>query len=242
MEYMSLFKNIKNHSALLSAIAPFAFFLAGYIVSNLIMGNITHQTPQLIGLHLDEAISQASQINIGIQLAGQKECAGIPAGTIVSQKPIAGRLIKAQQSIFVVTTTLPPVYKAPKLLGHNINDLKKSENLKIKTYDLQWPTSAGTCIAQSPEAGSVIADKKIIALIAKPQENICIMPKLISQDANKVENFLKNYGLNVELFYENKKLIALPKIAMTVIAQKPAEGTFIILRDGGVIQLEVSTT
>ncbi len=222
-------------------IVPFICFFLGYVLSNLLIGNKTYKTPQLIGLSLHQAIEQTSPYHIAIQLIAEKECPGVPQGTIISQKPSPGRLIKSHQSIFVVTTKLPPSAHAPQFLGkpdNQIENIKKSSHVKFKTYNLDYAAPKGSCIGQIPQPGQSILDKKMILYVAQDKQNRYIMPNLIHKNALDIVEFLKRHSLNVTAFYQNQKLTAPYPDDMIIIAQKPLPGSLINLQDQATVQLE----
>jgi len=210
----------------------------------LFIGNKSYQAPALIGLSLHQAIEQTSPLNITIQLICEKECLGTIPGTIISQKPSQGRLIKSHQSILVVTTKLPATVMAPRFIGQTeekIEHLKKSHQIKIKTYSLSYPAPMGSCIGQIPQENQPIADHKMVLYIAKEKPNQYIMPKLINQNISDVVNFLNKHNLNIVIFHQNQRVIPpyQDQESMAVISQKPLPGTMISLKDKATIHVEI---
>ncbi|MCX5924399.1 MAG: PASTA domain-containing protein [Candidatus Dependentiae bacterium] len=194
---MKFLKQIGQFQKYLLALAPFLCFFLGYVLCNLLIGNKTYNTPQLIGLSLHQAVEETSPYHITIQLIAEKDCPGAAPGTIISQKPSAGRLIKSHQSIFVVITKLPQSALAPDFLGKSqeaIEELKQENKVKLKTYGLQYSAPKGSCIGQIPQSGQPIIDKKIIAYTAQDKTNKYIMPDLTSKDLLEVVEFLKNHS------------------------------------------------
>ena len=195
---MKIFKKISHISKYLAPTIPFICFFLGYALSNLLVGNKTYKTPELIGLSLHQAIEKTSPYQITIQLVAEKECPGAPQGTIISQKPSPGRSIKSHQSILVVTTKLPPAAKAPSVLGKTqdqVEKIQKSEHIKLKTYSLNYPAPKGVCIGQIPQPGQSIIDKKMTLYTTKEKQNKYIMPTLIDKNAAEVVEFLKSHSL-----------------------------------------------
>lgn len=232
--------NIKIY--LLTAI-PFICFILGYGLSNMFIGNKSYTTPNLIGLTIHEAVTQTSPFHINIQLADQKECPGIAPGTILTQKPTAGRLIKSHQSIIVVTSKLPDTALAPKALGlaqSVAQDLCAQQKIKCKLYPIQHQLPANTCIGQTPQQGQPIPDKKLVLYIADNSSNSYIMPTLTNQPLQTVLNFLKLHAITVQIFEKSQKILPPYNENLTVTAQKPSAGSFISLQKNTNIQLEVS--
>jgi beta-lactam-binding protein with PASTA domain len=242
LKFMKIFKNLSLLSKYLVPTIPFICFFLGYAVSNLLVGNKTYKTPELIGLSLHQAIEKTSPYQITIQLVAEKESPGTRQGTIISQKPSAGRSIKSHQSILVVATKLPPAAKAPNLIGKSyieIEKTEKSKHLKFKTCSLNYPAPKGTCIAQIPQPNQSVVDKKMILYTAQEKQNKYIMPALIDKEVIEVVQFLKSHSLAVAVFFQNQKITEPYSNDMTIIAQKPLAGSIINLQENATIQLEV---
>ncbi|MFA5998886.1 MAG: PASTA domain-containing protein [Candidatus Babeliales bacterium] len=240
MKFLQHFSQFQKY---LLPLAPFICFFLGYVLCNLLIGNKTYNTPQLIGLSLHQAVEQTSPYHITIQLIAEKDCPGATPGTIISQKPSPGRLIKSHQSIFVVITKLPQSALAPEFLGKSqetIELIKKETNVKLKTYGLQCNAPKGSCIGQIPQSGQPIVDKKIIAYTAQDKTNKYIMPDLVSKDLLQVVEFLKNHNLNVQVFHKNQKLSSPYKQDLIIVSQKPLAGSIMSLQENAIIQLEVN--
>lgn len=222
---------------------PFACFIIGYLLSNLIIGSKTYVTPQLTGLSLYEAIKLTSPHQINIRILSEKESANIPAGTILSQKPSAGRIIKAHQSVLVTTTKAPPDIIMPLLLQQPLHIAEKTchdMHLKCKTYELEYPAPVNSCIAQLPQAKDVIKDKKIIIYCTKEKQDMFLMPDFTNQSLEAVLNELKDYTDKISIF-KNSQKISSPCLADTkIIAQKPLAGSLIAINPPLSIQLEIN--
>jgi len=224
-------------------ILPFTFFITGYLISNLIVGNKTYITPKLTGLSLYEAIKLTSANQINIRISSEKESANIPAGTILSQKPSPGRVIKAHQPILVTTTKCPPNIIAPNLLQQSQISIAKTcqdMHLKYKSYELEYAAPTNSCIAQLPQAKDIINDKKMIIYCAKEKQNMYLMPDLTNQSLEQVLEFLKNYTEKVSIFRGTQKLTMPYPAQSKIITQKPLAGSLVSIKPPLNIQLEIN--
>lgn len=222
---------------------PFGCFLAGYLLSNFVIGNKTYITPQLTGLSLYEAIKITSPYQVNIRILSEKESANIPAGTILNQKPSPGRIIKTHQPILVTTTKAPPDIIAPCLLQHSLNSIEKTcqdMHLKHKTYPIEYPAPVNSCIAQLPQAKDVIHDKKITIYCAKEKQNMYLMPDFTDQDLDTVLGELKDYTEKISIFKGSQKLSAPYQINAKIIAQKPLAGSLVSITPPLNVQLEIN--
>ena len=226
---------------------PFICFILGYAICNVLIGNKSYPTPNLVGKSLHEAIAQTSPFQINIQLAGEKECQGVAHGTIINQKPAAGRLIKSHQSIIVVTCKQSESAVAPNLYGLNITQAQElclKQKIKLKTFPITSTLPTNSIIGQNPLAKNTIADKKIIAYIAKAEPNLYLMPQLINNSVDTVINFLEKNQIAYELFWQCQKLEPQDIQQLTqnliVTMQKPAEGSFVTLNKNLLVQLKIA--
>jgi beta-lactam-binding protein with PASTA domain len=222
---------------------PFACFIIGYLLSNLAIGNKTYTTPKLIGLSLYEAIKLTSPHQINIRILSEKESANIPAGTILSQKPSPGRIIKTHQPIFVTTTKALPDIVAPQLLQQPIKSIEKTcsdMHLKCKVYELEYPAPANSCIAQLPQSEDVIHDKKMILYCAKDKQNMYLMPDFTNQELEQVLNELTDYTDKISIFRGPQKLTAPYQRNAKIVAQKPLAGSLVSIKPPLNVQLEIN--
>lgn len=206
------------------------------------MGNKSYPTPNLIGITLHEAVLQTSPFHINIQLAAEKEYPGVAHGTIISQKPAPGRLIKPHQSIAIVICKLPATQLAPNLQGlteAKAQELCVPQRIKLKTFPIEYPLPTGTCIGQTPQKGQEISEKKIIMYLATDQSNNYLMPNLINKPLPEVLEFLQKNNAKISVFLQNQKIFTPYPENMVVISQKPVPGSFVNLKNELMVQLEV---
>lgn len=223
---------------------PFSCFIIGYLLSNLIIGNKTYTTPKLVGLSLHEAMRLTSPHQINIRILSEKECPNIPAGTILSQKPSPGRIIKVHQPIFITTTKTPPDIIAPYLLQQSLDHVKTTchdMHLKSKIYELEYNAPTLSCIAQLPQPQDTIHDKKITIYCAKEKQNMYLMPDFTNQPLETVLNELTEYTDKISVFRGTQKLNAPFPLKAKIIAQKPLAGSLVSIKPPLNIQLEVNS-
>lgn len=224
-------------------IIPFICFFIGYIICNFLIGSKAYVTPNLTGLSIYEAVKVTSAHQINIRIISEKESQDVAPGTIISQKPSAGREIKTHQSIFIITTKTPPPIITPNLTGQSSSQIEQQCNdlkLKYKCYPLEFPAPTNSCIAQFPAAKTIIQDKKILLYTAQEKSNMYLMPDLINQKLNPVLTTLSNYTDKVTIYQGKQKLSPPFKEDLTVVVQKPLAGSIIPLQSPLHIQLQVS--
>lgn len=222
---------------------PFICFFFGYLLCNLIIGSKTYQTPNLTGLSIYDAVKLTSPHQINIRILSEKERSDIPEGTILSQKPSAGRLIKTHQPVFVVTTKSPPEIKAPLFVKESLSTIEKmchDNRLKCKTHVIEYPSPVNSCIAQIPHAGETVLDKKINIYVAQNRQDLYLMPDLTNQPLSMVIDLLKEQQSKIVVYQGSTKLTPPYKDSYKVITQKPLAGSLISLEKPCNIQLQVA--
>jgi len=236
---MSIQKSLKYALPLL----PFICFIAGYTISNLFVGTSSHQAPHIVGLTIHEALTTAAQNHVTIKLVAQKECLGTIPGTILTQKPTAGRLMKPNQTILVTVSKQPAVQVAPNLLSKTttqIAQISKENNLKIKQHPQPSSLPQGSCMGQTPQPNAPLSDKKMVIYTAQEKQNLYLMPNFIGKELAMVMHALQHHQLHPTIILNHEKIESPYPENVTVIAQKPRAGSFVTLGSNLGIQLEVA--
>lgn len=232
---------MKNLKYFLSII-PFVCFFVGYNMSNLFIRANSYKTPHIIGLSVHEALRITSQNHANIKLITEQECQGMTPGTIMTQKPASGRLMKPNQTILVTISKQPDQKKAPnfKLKTHDsITKICKQDSLKIKERPQVYPLPQGTCISQIPQPDTSITNKKIIIYTAQDKPNLYIMPNFTGKDLSSTALSLQNHQISFSVLRRHQKIHPPFLDDYTVTDQKPRAGSFISLEPTLTIQLEV---
>lgn len=231
-----------NFSDIFYTIAPFLCFILGYAFCVLFFSNKTVSTPDLIGKTLHEAITLTSNMQINLQLIGEKECPGIKAGNIISQKPIAGRLIKTSQSILVMISKPSTDKTVPNITHLSLEQAElfcKEQQIKLKPYKIACNLPIGTCIGQSPTENEILAPQKIIAYYAINNNNFYIMPNFIGQSLQEVTHFLEQNNIEIHVFDNQSAFTKSDQKDKIIVGQNPYAGSIIQLNKKNLIQLNV---
>ena len=219
---------------------PFASFLAGYLILSLIFDRHDVETPNLVGKQAQEALMVLSACNLNPRILTQKEEPDLPVGTIVSQSPGAGKIIKANQSVFLVISRKPGKIKVPVLVGKTVNDIEQmaeKEALQLKQYQLMSNYPAGRCFGQSPVAGGTLDEKKIMAYISAGNNVPVLMPDLKGKAVTSVLEFLESHGCAVQVSHNAPCDEAHVCSDCIIIDQRPMAGSLVLLT--GTIPLHV---
>ena len=226
-------------------IAPFLSFLAGYLVLQRISHVNSFKTPALVGQSLQPAIATLSAHNLNVCLITQKEDPDLPQGTILSQTPQAGQVIKPHQSVYIVISKKPQKIAAPLLINKShtiINKELDALGIRNKTYYLTSNRPCHSCIAQLPAAGIQLEENKIITYFSGGNDRPALIPNLKGKSVPDVIAFLQQYTnlpeiIHITKQHENHTCNA----KCTVVDQRPLAGSIITLNPHKtpLIQLQV---
>lgn len=208
---------------------PFASFILGYFLMSLVIKQPSLQTPAIIGKTLDQAVFMLSQSNLNIRIVGQKEDAQLPEGTILTQTPAAGTIIKEQQALYVTVSKKPVPLAMPHLIGKTETQaLAELEalGLSAKIYKIAHQFPAETIIAQSPNAKETTSAQPIILYVATESDKPILMPNFKNRPIDEVISFLELQGITPTILH-------IPVASdhrctnCIVIDQRPLAGSFV---------------
>ena len=200
----------------------------------------TIQTPTLVGKQLHEIITAISQKNLSLRLLATKEEPDLPEGTILSQKPHTGQLIKPNQSIYIVLSQQPPLPQAPNFIQQSqkrIKQLCKKDNIRTKHYSIASNYPTNKCIAQYPAPGQIIKEHHMITYISDGGTKPILLPNFKGQSLELVLEFLENYNIKPVVTHTHRKSNAAGKLV--VIDQRPLAGSLITLNDKNPIRIQL---
>ena len=177
-------------------IIPFIFFLFGYLLLGTLLQPKEFEAPAIVGKQLLNAISILSDHKSNIRFLAQREDSDLPQGTILSQKPLPGRKIKANQAIYVVISKKPPKIPCPVLLGKHLDAIThelESKNIRNKSYFLPSNCPKHSCIAQHPCPLIPLKRNNVITYVSDGNKKPVILPNFKGKKALNVMEFLKRY-------------------------------------------------
>lgn len=113
---------------------------------------------------------------------------------------------------------VPDVKDRPMALAKQLLETSKLRVSVIEQYDAK--VAAGQVISQSPDAGTMVKEQRVVTLYVSKGGEEMTMPNLKGLSRLSAENKLKNMGLVVGAVYEKVS----DQEAWTVLEQEPAEG------------------
>jgi len=230
---------------LIIAILPFLVFVSGYYVASLVWGAIRIDVPAVVGLSSHNAMYYLSQRHLYPFVMACQENAYVPEGTVVQQVPQSGQLVKPNQTIFLVTTCLPPKKETPEFVGMSeeaARDQAQQAHVDVRTYAIPSAYPEGWVFAQIPQAGHALEHNHVVLYVARRAFPWYIVPSFSGSDVVEVISFCHKHNMAVNIFTRGG--VRLPQElaphTYTVAHQKPIPGTFIDIQKPPVIQLVVA--
>ena len=231
--------NIKEkiYSLSLLWLIPFILFIIGYSIAHHFFTVKKIAVPHLVGLPIAQGIKKLSDHQLNIRIIAEKEDSDLPAGTIISQKPIANNFVKTQHAIFVAISRKPDAKQMPLFINKKADQVKKElDNLHVvyKIYQLPSRSMPHTILAQSPSFQAALKEP-IYVYESTPMQDSYIFPNVKEKSLKNVLSFLEHYNIKPEILYKNHS----PKENYQVIEQRPLAGTIISFTNPPNVQLQV---
>ena len=212
---------------------PFMGFAFGYFFSFINFQKKVRVVPNLIGKNLQEALLTTSAKQLALRLLQEKEDSLLPEGTIIQQSPKPYQTARLNQSIFVTISKKPKCFCAPDTLGKKIPEItadlaKHGVSTNIITF--KGKHSQKTCVAQAPQSGKEISNKKMMIYASKGMNTLHIMPNLKQQPLKQGCKLAKQPHITVESYDTNGFPIHSDTSDYIFIDQKPMAGSIINLK------------
>ena len=199
------------------------------------------QVPALTGKTVEDAKKALSDVDLELEVSGERYDASVVAGKIVSQLPPAGVRIKENRAVQVVVSLGNRRDAIPDLAGSSV----RSATLMLTQagYELGSVSVIGrrdldreqvTEQYPTPQSKEIV-NTKIDVLVGRPETPRFVMPDLLGQNVTVVMSFLEKNGFTVAppvyRNYQNADKGA-------VVKQHPEPGYMV--RRGDPVSLEVA--
>ena len=222
-------------------VTPFIAFLIGYGFCYLWIANSEIVTPNLIGKTVHEGVVLLSSQRLSMRVRAEREDESVPAGTILDQFPKSDRLVKPNQSIYVTVSKSTPPAIIPDFCGKTEQQIQvqcQKLDLDVLFHHVSSHHQKGKCVAHYPQAGELAYSRKIIALIAAPQDDACLIPSFKGLPVEKVKHWFEQENIVLEVFHQQNEASHSCKDC-TIVSQRPAAGTVVRSSERLVLQLRV---
>ncbi len=212
-------------------VIPFISFLAGYQLLRTLSHVEVIEVPQVVGLHMHDAIKTLSSFQLNVRILAEREDPDVPEGIIISQMPMHGTKVKPHQSIFLVITRRPPKPRAPSLYGLPQDEAAAKAlevGIHLKAYPLESMHPIGSVIAQNTMPLQEVSDKAMAVYVSSASPQMRIFPELKGRIVGEVVKFFSSFDIKVEVSHPGAE--GHDCSSCVIVDQRPLAGTFIDLK------------
>ncbi len=161
------------------------------------------QVPSLVGQTVDQAKKSLANLELVLEVNGERYDASVGAGKVVSQLPPAGGRIKANRAVQVVVSLGVRRNPIPDLIGSSMRSaqlmvLQSGYELgNVSTISLDNAGQDGVVRQYPTPQSREVLSQKIDVLVNAPRSTRFIMPDLMGQNIAVVMAFLEANNLKV---------------------------------------------
>lgn len=239
-----------RRTALNYVIIPFVILIVAYLfVDMLFMPWVTRhgsefELPEVTGYEIEGAREILEMVELGIEVTSEEYHPDKPTGTVLSQYPAAGTMVKSGRIVKVVISIGQKDVVVPPLAGFSVRQAKLNiEAANLLLGDIAWTFSDSlperVVVFSYPASGTEIPIGSPVNLMVNrgSLSGIVFMPRLVGRSLEEAVTILDDLGLKVGLVSRIRDENYLPE---TVLEQSFEEATE--LEVGEEIDLIVSTT
>jgi len=159
------------------------------------------QVPNLVGLQLAEARSQAQALGLDLRIQEQRPSEDLAAGSILEQRPLPGKWLARGQALYVVVCQGRELVTVPDLAGQL--EARAREDLArlglllqvVRQADPQVPV--GVVIRQEPGAGQQVTRGTRIEALVSAGPGKKAVPELTGLRRAEAEKILADLGFSL---------------------------------------------
>lgn len=226
--------------------------LGGLVVAILVMDNFVmpifvrrgqeFPLPDVTAMQEDEARSELEDLGLTLEVSGQEFSPASLEGTILSQVPMAGTMVKSGRPVEVVISKGSQMVRVPYLAGVTVRQATLTlSDAGLVPGDIDWTYSDSlppeVVIATTPEAGGLLAKGSRVRLLVNQggEEESVAMPNLVGEQVGAAASTLDSLGLELGVVIRQQSKDLLPG---TVLEQSEPAGDTV--KRGEVVDLVVA--
>lgn len=187
------------------------------------------RVPDIVGLHEMEALRVLRDVDLVLKVDQRMFDNEVPAGYIISQDPLPGRMVKQYRDVLVRVSQGPEEVEMPSFLGMTLREAKVAltqagfvEGESEEVYDPE--ARPGIVLEQRPEPGEIVAKGTAVSLVLSKAAEPFVLPDFRGQDFELVKQQLSSLGLPLGNSWPEYSTIY---PAGRVIEQNPAPGSLV---------------
>lgn len=205
------------------------------LVVNSLMDRVVHSreeviVPDVTGMPLQKALSELSDYNLSLMKVAEKYNSEVPNGSIISQSPRPGFMVKEGKPIEAVISTGGKMVFVPDLEGKSLRQaemLLRQSGLSIGEQTRTYSDSVQEdyIVSQNPRPEEVVKEKSYVDIVVSrgpaEEREVKEMPDLTGEHIQDAEEIIGDLGLKID---EINTEINNDKLEGTVIDQRPEQG------------------
>jgi len=227
----------------------FCFLVLLVLINSVVMPFITRHgeefsLPNLVGMGLAQAEQVLRAAGLKLEVTSEEYHADKPSGTILSQFPAKGTLVKSGRTIKVVISLGRKDVVVPDLHGFSISQARVSlEEAGFTVGNMEWTVADSlpekVVVFSYPSAGAIIPYGSTVNLLVNrgASQKTILVPRLIGLSLTEAKTQLEEKGLKVGQITRFLDENFLPE---TVLKQSEEPGTELL--PGEEVDLIVSRT
>lgn len=229
---------------------PFAVFIILFLfMDDMVMPIVTRhgsefELPDIVGYQKEDATELLKVVDLGLEVTSEEYHPDKPPGTVLSQYPPVGTMVKSGRIIKVVTSIGQKYIKVPPLAGFSVRQAKLNiEAANLILGDVAWTFSDSlperVVVFSYPATGTEILIGSPVNLMVNRGRlsGIVFMPNLVGKQLEEAVSMLNGLGLKVGLVTHVRNENYLPETVMEQSVEEVTE-----LEVGEEIDLVVTTT
>jgi serine/threonine-protein kinase len=201
--------------------------------------------PDVVGMSLTDATEAFAEEGIEIEIAGEEPTPDRPEGTVLTQTPAAGSMVKKGRRIKLIISAGQEMVSVPSMVGFSQRQAElRLKEAGLKSGSFNWAVDdsmqfANVLVYSVPSEGSLVPKGMQINLFFSrgSQTSIIFVPQLVGLNLDEAQNVVDSVGLNISKVDFAVNLVLLP---YTVMWQSVQPGSKVEI--GTSIQLKASVT
>jgi serine/threonine-protein kinase len=200
--------------------------------------------PNIVGMTTTEAEPVLREADLFLQVTSEEYHPDKPTGTILSQFPVGGTMVKSGRTIKAVTSLGQKAVAVPDLSGFSIRQARLIlETAGFKMGDIQWTTTDSlpekVVVFSYPNKGTMIPFGSTVNLMINQgaHEQTVFVPSLVGLSLEEAKARLEERGLKIGLVTHTVDENYLPE---TVLEQSEEAGMELL--PGEEVDVVVSST
>ena len=180
---------------------PFFGFIIGYYISYFFFQRIDIVMPNLIGKNVQESLEILSLQRLSMRLMAEREAPNRPEGIVLEQIPSPSQNVRPNQNVFVVVAKKRSQLYAPDFVTkkyREVLDQGARFGVDIESVYLKSNYPKHTAIAQYPDVGQKLTQRKVTVYFSSGSEALYIMPPCKGRTVAEVEAFTRGYNCKIE--------------------------------------------